>query len=107
MRGSDKIEMTIDISGELIKIGDVEFDGQNEVREAERSVKSYIEQLKKKWPDNSDRNILAMTAYQFAKWYHQLLKIQEDAMKISNSKIKQIEDLENLEQSNTSNIFSV
>ena len=48
-----------------------------------------------------------MTAYQFAKWYHQLLKIQEDAMKISNSKIKQIEDLENLEQSNTSNIFSV
>lgn len=90
MKGSDNIKMTINIGGELIKL-DVPFNDQDGVRDAEREVKSYIEKLKKAWPDNSDRNILAMAAYQFARWYQQLLKTQYDALDITRLKIKQID----------------
>ena len=92
MKGSDIVKMTIDIGGELITL-DVKFDDQNNVRDTERAIKISIERLKKAWPDNSDRNILAMTAYQFAKSYHQMLKTQEEVIEIANKKIQQIDNL--------------
>lgn len=91
MKGSDNIEMTINISGELIKLS-VKFDDQNSVREAEREVKLFVERMKKTWPNNSDKNILAMAAYQYAKWYQQLLKIQQEAIEIINLKRHQLSD---------------
>ena len=105
MKGSDKVEMTINIGGELIKL-DVPFNDQNNVRDAERDVKLFIDKYKKNWPDYSDKNILAMVAYQYAKWYRQLLNIQSEALEITNLKIKQI-DLFNLEAttSDTENII--
>lgn len=90
MKGSDKIEMTINIDGELINL-DVNFDEQIEVREAEREVKQYIERMRKAWPENSDRKLLAMAAFQFAKWYRQLIEIDELALtltKESNSRLE-------------------
>ena len=91
MKGSDKVAMTLNIGGELIKL-DVKFDDQNIVRDAEREVKLYLERLRKAWPDNSDRNLLAMAAYQFASWYLQLLKIQEEAIDITRLKCKKIDE---------------
>lgn len=91
MKGSDKIEMSINIGGELIKL-DVGFDDQNNVRDAEREVRRYLDRLKSLWPGESDKKIFAMAAYQFANWYHQLLKIQEEANDIINSKSNQIEE---------------
>lgn len=99
MKGSDKVAMTLNIGGELIKL-DVKFDDQNIVRDAEREVKLYMEKLRKAWPDNSDKNILAMAAFQFANWYLRLLKIQEEAIDITRLKCSKIEeelDLENKE----------
>ena len=90
MKGSDKVRMTINICGELIQL-DVPIDDQYKVREAERAVKQYVDHLKKAWPDNSDRNILAMTAYQFAKSYHQLMTIQQEAIEITNARCNQID----------------
>lgn len=90
MKGSDKVAMTINIGGELINL-DVKFDDQNSVRDAERDVKLYIEKMKKAWPDNSDRNIIAMAAFQFAQWYHQLMKTQADANDLVSNKINQID----------------
>lgn len=91
MKSSDKIEMTINICGELITLH-AEFDDQNNVRDAERAVKSYMERLKTKMPQNSDRNLLAFTAYQFAKSYHQLLKIQQETVDMAKTKAKQIDE---------------
>ena len=91
MKGSDIIVMTINIGGEPITL-DVDFDDQINIRETERAIKAYIDRLKKLWPQNSDRNILAFTAFQFARSYHKLLKIQEEALEATNLKIKQIED---------------
>ena len=98
MKGSDKVEMTINIVGELIKLN-VDFDEQNSVRDAEAAVRIYFDKLKKSWPDNSDKNILAMVAYQFAKSYHQIVKQQEIALEIINNKCAMISDLPNEEDS--------
>lgn len=91
MKGSDKIEMTINIGGELLKL-DVKFDEQNGVRDAEREVKLYIDKLKKTWQDITDKEVLAMAAYQFANWYLQLLKIQNEVIEITSLKSMQIEE---------------
>ena len=93
MKGSDNIDMNINIGGELIKL-DVKFDDQLHIREAEREIKLYIERLRNTRPEASERRILAMTAFQFASWYIKLLKIQQDAMDIANLKSKQIEEWE-------------
>lgn len=91
MKGSDKIEMKINIGGESIKLK-VGFDEQNSVRDTEREIKLYFDRLKKAWPENSEKNILAMTAFQFANWYHQLLRIQEDTLEAVNNKIQIIDE---------------
>ncbi|MCH5235706.1 MAG: cell division protein ZapA [Muribaculaceae bacterium] len=93
MKGSDKVEMTLNIGGELIKL-DVKFDEQNEVREAEREIKIFIDRLRRTLSDASDRKLIAMAAFQFASWYNKLIKIQQDAIEMANLKSKQIEDLE-------------
>lgn len=97
MKGSDKVKMSINIGGEIINL-DVGFDDQNNVRDAEREVKLYIEKLRKAWPENSDRKIIAMAAYQFAKWYHRLLKIQNEALEIVDLKNKELADFSRLKE---------
>ena len=98
MKGSDKVAMTINIGGELIKL-DVKFDDQNIVRDAEREVRGYLDRLRKAFPDYSDRNLLAMAAYQFASWYLQLLKIQEEALEIARQKCKKIDESQTMDNS--------
>ena len=92
MKGSDKVDMTINISGELIKIN-VPFDEQNDVRDTERDLKHYIEKLRNAWPDNSDKNILAMAAYQYAKWCRNLVKIQEETIELISDKCQSIDKI--------------
>ena len=91
MKGADTIKMTLNIGGEIIKL-DVKFDDQNDVRDSERAVKQYIDKLKKTWPDISQKKSLAMAAYQFANWCHQLQKIQNEAMDIVKAKSSQIDN---------------
>lgn len=82
MNDSDKIKMTINIGGEIIPLL-VNFDSQNEVRDAEAAVAKIFAQWKLKWPGKSDSAILAMAAYQFAFLYHALLKRHEEAKSIA------------------------
>ena len=84
MKGSDKVEMTINIGGEFLKLS-ADYDQQILVREAEFAVKKYYNQLRREWPDSSDRKILAMAAYQFSYWYKELLKIQVDAEEMAQN----------------------
>lgn len=83
--------MTINIGGEIINLN-VKFDDQISVREAEQEVKLYIDKLRKSKEEASDRELLAMAAYQFANWYLQLNKIQKDAIEIANMKTRQIDE---------------
>lgn len=90
MKGSDNVKMTINIGGELILLN-VDFNDQNEVRDTEREIKSLVEHLKKSWPENSDRNILAMATYQFAKWCSQLKKEQLELLELTKLKCSEID----------------
>ena len=101
MKGSDKVRITINIVGELIKLN-VDFDEQDSVRDAEKAINLYFDKLKKSWPNNSDKNLLAMVAYQFAKSYHQIIKQQEDAIELINIKNLQIDEISKRENSDAS-----
>ena len=81
---------------ELIKLN-VDYDEQNSVRDAETAIKIYFDKLKKSWPNNSDKNILAMVAFEFAKSYHQSIKIKDQALDIINNNISRINELSNPE----------
>ena len=82
MKDSDKVKMTINIGGELIKL-DVDFNLQDAVRNAENAVARFYSDCKKKWPSYNDQKILAMTAYQFSFWYQQLVDKQMEAVEIA------------------------
>lgn len=82
MKGSDKIEMTINIGGEHLKIS-VSPEDQTTVRETILSLNRHCAKLKKNWPDCNDRQILAMAAYQFAFWHRELQIIQEKAQNLT------------------------
>ena len=78
MNGSDLVEMTLNIGGESFRLTS-EFNRQNNVREAEFAAKQYFNKLRRALPESSDKEILAMTAYQFAFWYQESLKLQKQA----------------------------
>ena len=82
MKGSDKIDMTINIEGEFLKIS-VDAHKQSTVTEASSAVKRFCSRLRKNWPDCTDRQILAMAAYQFAFWHRELEKIQDQALEMT------------------------
>lgn len=91
VKGSDKVEMTINIGGEFLKLN-AGFDEQIAVRDAEFAVKQYYNKLKKSWPDSTDSQILAMAAYQFAFWYKELLDTQNKAIELANKNSQLIEE---------------
>ena len=82
MKGSKTLDMSINIGGEILKLK-AGFKEQEEVRDTEYTLKQYYNKLKREWPDSSDRQILAMTAFQFCRWYKQELKIQEQALELA------------------------
>lgn len=99
MKGSDKVDITINIVGELIKLN-VDFDEQNSVRDAETAIKAAYEKLKKAWPNNSDKNLLAMVAFQFAKSYHNAISQQAVGVEDLNEICKKIDNLSLSDSSN-------
>lgn len=82
MNGSDKVEMTINIGGEFLKLSTT-YDQQSMVKDAVSAVKQFCTKLRKNWPDCNDRQILAMAAYQFAFWHRELEKMQEEALELT------------------------
>lgn len=90
MKGSDKVKMTINIGSESLVLT-AGFNEQDTVREAESAVKLYYNKLKRDWPDSSERQILAMAAYQFSFWLKELQNIQKEAEKISYEQARIIE----------------
>lgn len=78
MNDDDKVKMTINIGGEHILLS-VAFNRQETVRDAEKAADDLFQNWRKKWPSRSDKEILAMVAYQFASFYQELLARVESA----------------------------
>ena len=92
MKGSDSVEMTINIAGEILTLK-VKFDDQLSVRETEQEVKLYIEKMRKINDEATDRELLAMAAYRYANLYLQLHKIQQEAIDLVTSECLQLDKL--------------
>ena len=82
MNDSDNVKMTINIGGEHIQLS-VPFNRQDAVRDAEKAVAQLFDNWRKKWPSRSDKEIMAMIAYQFASFYQELLERHEKAAEIA------------------------
>lgn len=84
MNDSDNIKMTINIGGEHLQLS-VPFNRQDVVRDAEKSASRLYDSWRKKWPSRSDKEILAMIAYQFASYYIELLSRYENAASLAEN----------------------
>lgn len=82
MNDSDNVKMTIHIGGEHIPLT-VPFNRQDAVRDAEKAVAQLFDNWRSKWPSRSDKEIMAMVAYQFASFYQELLGRHEKAAEIA------------------------
>lgn len=87
MADIDKIRMQIEIAGQKIGIT-VGFDEQDAVREAEASVVELFKDWRKKFPNKTVSELLAMIAYQYASYYLTLRHRQTDM-------VSQLNELEN------------
>lgn len=76
--------MTINIGGEHLQLS-VPFNRQDIVRDAEKSAAKLYDSWRKKWPSRSDKEILAMIAYQFASYYIELLSRYENAVQLADN----------------------
>ncbi len=83
MKNSDKVKMTLNIGGEHIPLT-VPFDQQDAIRDAEKAVSQIYNHWRLKWPSRSEKEVMAMVAFQFASNYQELLTIQEDGARIAS-----------------------
>lgn len=79
MKETDKVKMTIKIGGEELQLS-VPFDKQNSVRDAEKAASELYKAWRDRWPARSEKEILAMVAYQFASFYQEILSRMESAV---------------------------
>lgn len=78
MNDSDSIKMEINIAGERIFLT-VPVSMQKAVRSTEQHVSDLYRQWRRDFPRKSDKELLAMMAYQYASYYDELLRRQDDS----------------------------
>lgn len=78
MKTDEAITMTLNIAGQKIYLR-TPFDKQNEVRETESHIGDLLKQWKRRFPEKSDNELLAMIAYQYASYYLSLYRRQQEA----------------------------
>ena len=78
MNDTDKVKMTLNIGGERLTLT-VDFQKQDAVRDAERIASDKYKEFRLQYPSRTDREILAMVAYQIDYFYHDLFKRHKEA----------------------------
>lgn len=92
MNDSDKVKMTINIGGEHLQLS-VAFNKQDAVRDAEKAAADLYNLWRSRWTTRSDKEILAMVAYQFASYYQELLQRLENAANIADETISLLDNM--------------
>ena len=78
MNDTDKVKMTLNIGGERLTLT-VDFQKQDAVRDAEKIASDKFKEFRQQYPSRSDREILAMVAYQIAYYYQDLFNRHKEA----------------------------
>lgn len=90
MKKDDKVTMTIDIGGQQLLLS-VPFNDQNLVRDVERAVASEWAFWKKRYPGMTDRELLAMTVYKFARYHHDLMVEMEKVSSLADECLERVD----------------
>lgn len=80
MKEQDKIKMNLNIGGQLLTLT-VPFSKQDFTRDVERDLDRLYTEWKRRFPSKSDKEVLAMVAFQYASFYGELLERYNTAAK--------------------------
>lgn len=90
MTDSDKIKMNLNIGDQRITLS-VPFARQEFTRNVEQQVDSLYRKWRHNFPAKTDRELLAMVAYQYASFYNELKDLYEQASDMAEECIKLID----------------
>lgn len=90
MKDTDNVKMELNIAGERISLT-VPFSRQDSVRDTEKSIANLYDSWRKKFPMRTNTEVLAMVAYQYASYYLDLLRRQDEALVLA-SELDQMAD---------------
>lgn len=76
MKKEEKVKMKIDIAGETFLLS-VPYSQQEETRHTEADVNMLYSTWRSRFPEKSDRELLAMIAFRYADHYASLLRERE------------------------------
>ncbi len=82
MNDTDKVKMILNIGGEHITLS-VDFNRQDAVRDAEKIAADKFKEFRQQFQKRSDREILAMVAYQIAYYYQDLFNRYKEATRMA------------------------
>ncbi|MCH5214506.1 MAG: cell division protein ZapA [Muribaculaceae bacterium] len=74
----EKVRMKLDIAGENILLS-VPYSRQELTREAEAEVNRLFATWRERFPDKSDRELLAMIAFRYADRYTEMVRSREES----------------------------
>lgn len=77
MKEEEKVRMKLEIAGETFMLS-VPYSQQEETRSAEADVNMLYDTWRRRFPEKSDRELLAMIAFRFADHYSALLREREE-----------------------------
>lgn len=80
----EKIKMKLDIAGESFLLT-VPYSQQEETRQTEAEVNMLFNTWRSRFPDKSDREILAMMAFRYADRHSSLLRERRESLKSIDS----------------------
>lgn len=76
----EKVKIKLNIAGESIILF-VPYSKQEATRQTEEQVNSFFNAWRNRFPDKSDRELLAMIAFRYADRYAGLLREREEALR--------------------------
>jgi len=91
MNDSEKIKMYLNIGDQRISLT-VPFARQDFVRDTESEVDRLYRKWRKAFPAKTDREILAMVAYQYASFYGELKERYETAAEKAGECLRRLEN---------------
>lgn len=88
----EKVKMKLNIAGESILLS-VPYSEQEQTRETEAQVNNLFSLWRGRFPEKSDRELLAMIAYRYAEQYASLLREREEALITADILSSQIDEM--------------
>lgn len=88
----EKVKIKINIAGESITLT-VPYSAQDDTRATEKNVNSLFATWRKRFPEKSDKELLAMIAFQYASYYDGLIKEYDAALDYTQNMAQDLSEI--------------